>query len=163
MQEWTTKIFLPDPEAATRLGQRFAPLLSAGDCLLLSGSIGAGKSHFARAIIQARLSAAGRNEDVPSPTFTLVQTYFDGQEEIWHSDLYRLADSSEVEELGLTEAFSMAITLVEWPDRLGGLEPTGALYLLFETDPKKDGRWLSFSSNSQGWRSRIEDLLQRRR
>lgn len=97
----------------------------AGDCLLLEGQIGAGKSHFARALIRARL---GREEDVPSPTFTLVQTY-QADVEIWHADLYRLGHPDEVLELGLEAAFDDAICLIEWPDRLGRHLPQGAVRL----------------------------------
>lgn len=79
-------LFLPDEDSTAFLGAWFADTLRAGDCLLLEGPIGAGKSHFARSFIQARL---GRVEDVPSPTFTLVQTY-QADVEIWHADLYRL-------------------------------------------------------------------------
>jgi tRNA threonylcarbamoyladenosine biosynthesis protein TsaE len=116
-------IFLPSEEDTTRLGAWFAPRLRAGDTILLSGSIGAGKSHFARALIRARL---GRAEDIPSPTFTLVQTY-EADVEIWHSDLYRLSHPDEVLELGLDEAFSTAICLIEWPDRLASLTPETAI------------------------------------
>lgn len=119
-------IFLPDEAATARLGQWFAPRLGPGDCLLLEGPIGAGKSHFARALIRARL---GREEDVPSPTFTLVQSYDAGDAEIWHADLYRLGHPDEAFELGLDEAFAKAITLVEWPDRLGAAAPAGAIRL----------------------------------
>jgi len=111
------------------LGVRLAAVARAGDCLLLEGPIGAGKSHLARAFIQARL---GRKEDVPSPTFTLVQVYDGGGIEIWHADLYRLTHPDEVWELGLDEAFQSAICLVEWPDRLGAHVPSGALRLRLE-------------------------------
>ncbi len=116
-------IDLPDAMATDQLGAWFAAHMQAGDCLLLSGPIGAGKSHLARALIQARL---GRFEDVPSPTFTLVQTY-QADVEIWHADLYRLSHPDEVLELGLDDAFSSAICLIEWPDRLGRLAPKGAI------------------------------------
>ena len=116
-------LHLVDADATARLGQWFATRLQAGDCLLLEGQIGAGKSHFARAFIQARL---GRAEDVPSPTFTLVQSY-QADVEIWHADLYRLSHPDEVLELGLDEAFDSAICLIEWPDRLGPLAPENAI------------------------------------
>ena len=116
-------IALADPDATDRLGVWLAAHLQPGDCLLLSGPIGAGKSHLARALIRARL---GRFEDVPSPTFTLVQTY-EADVEIWHADLYRLSHPDEVLELGLDEAFDRAICLIEWPDRLGRLVPKGAI------------------------------------
>lgn len=126
----TLCLHLEDADATARLGQWFAARLRAGDCLLLEGQIGAGKSHFARALIQARL---GRAEDVPSPTFTLVQSY-EADVEIWHADLYRLRHPEEVFELGLEEAFGTAICLVEWPDRLGSAQPKGALRLRFSSE-----------------------------
>jgi tRNA threonylcarbamoyladenosine biosynthesis protein TsaE len=94
--------------------------------VLMEGPVGAGKSHIARAAIHAR---AGETTEVPSPTFTLVQTYDTPGAEIWHADLYRLTDPSEVEELGLADAMETAIVLIEWPDRLGALRPRGAITL----------------------------------
>ena len=120
---------LADPAATEALARRFAPALGAGDTLLLAGPIGAGKPHFARALIRARL---GREEEVPSPTYTLVQTYDDGATEIWHADLYRLGDAGEVAELGLEEAFSSAICLVEWPELIEGLIPETAVRVTIE-------------------------------
>ncbi len=108
------QIFLPDEASATRFAQICADHLGAGDTVLLSGPVGAGKSHFARAVIRAHL---GEDTDVPSPSFTLVQCY-DAGFEIWHADLYRLSHSYEVAELGLEEAMGKALCLIEWPDRL---------------------------------------------
>ena len=132
-------IFLADAAQTSQLGGWFAHRLTAGDCLLLEGPIGAGKSHFARALIQTRL---GRAEDVPSPTFTLVQTY-EADVEIWHADLYRLSHPDEVLELGLDAAFDRAITLVEWPDRLGLDLPPGAMRLTLSA--QGDGRCAKIS------------------
>lgn len=122
-------ITLPGPDDTSAVASRIAPHLRPGDCLLLTGSLGAGKTHFARALIQKRLSDSGAWEDVPSPTYTLVQTYDDGNCEIWHADLYRLTDPNEVVELGLVEAFETSITVIEWPDRLGDLAPKDALQI----------------------------------
>jgi tRNA threonylcarbamoyladenosine biosynthesis protein TsaE len=119
---------LADEDATARLATQIAPRLKASDTLLLVGDIGAGKSAFARALIRARL---GRMEDVPSPTFTLVQTYQDTEGDIWHCDLYRLTHPDEAMELGLDEAFETAICLIEWPDRLGQATPETALTLAF--------------------------------
>ncbi|MFV0293016.1 MAG: tRNA (adenosine(37)-N6)-threonylcarbamoyltransferase complex ATPase subunit type 1 TsaE [Paracoccus sp. (in: a-proteobacteria)] len=104
-----------DAALTAALARAFATELQAGDALLLDGPVGAGKSHFARALIRARL--ANPQEEVPSPTFTLVQTYA-GAPEIWHADLYRLTDPAEVDELGLTDALDDSIALIEWPDRM---------------------------------------------
>ena len=122
----TLTLPLPTDADTAALGVRLARLARPGDCILLAGPIGAGKSHLARAFIRERL---GREEEVPSPSFTLVQVYDAGGVEIWHADLYRLTHPDEVWELGLDEAFSQAICLVEWPDRLGRHIPPGALHL----------------------------------
>ncbi|MDQ1846699.1 tRNA (adenosine(37)-N6)-threonylcarbamoyltransferase complex ATPase subunit type 1 TsaE [Gemmobacter fulvus] len=128
-------IHLADEDATTRFGQWWAARLHPGMVLLLEGGIGAGKTHFARALIRARL---GEALDIPSPTFTLVQTYDDPAGDIWHTDLYRLGHSDEVIELGLDAAFATAICLVEWPDRLGRLTPPHAIRLAFA--PEGEGR-----------------------
>lgn len=127
----TLSLFLPSEEDTARLAAHLAPRLRAGDVILLSGPIGAGKTHFARALIRARLG--NPDEDVPSPSFTLVQTY-EGAPDIWHTDLYRLGHPDEVLELGLETAFSDAICLVEWPDRLGRFLPKDSLSLTFSSE-----------------------------
>lgn len=127
--EPTLTLKLPDAEATEALGQRLATLCRPGDVILLEGPIGAGKSCLARAFIRSRL---GREEEVPSPTFTLVQVYEADGAEIWHADLYRLTHPDEVWELGLDDAFLSAICLVEWPDRLGARQPPGALRIRLE-------------------------------
>lgn len=144
--------FLPDDVATTALGALLARLLQPGDTVLLQGDIGAGKTHLARAFIQAKL---GRAEDVPSPTFTLVQTYDAEGFEVWHADLYRLSHPDEVLELGLDSAFDTAICFVEWPDRLGDLAPTSALHV--SLSPKGEGREVVFTGGRVG----ILDQLQK--
>lgn len=120
----TLDLVLMDEEAARLFGARFGLCLRPGMTVLLEGPVGAGKSHLCRAAIRAM---AGAEIDVPSPTFTLVQTYDTGQGEVWHADLYRLSDIGEVEELGLSEAMGQDIVLIEWPDRLGDTAPPGAI------------------------------------
>jgi tRNA threonylcarbamoyl adenosine modification protein YjeE len=105
-------------EAATRaLGHALAAHLRPGDLILLRGDLGAGKTVLARAIIQSHLAVHGIHEDVPSPTFTLVQTYESPELLIAHVDLYRVEDVSELRELGLAEIADEGIVLVEWPER----------------------------------------------
>ena len=145
-------------DATRRFAARLAPRLQPGDTVLLSGPIGGGKTLFARALIQARLAAAGRMEDVPSPTFTLVQTYDDGTLEIWHADLYRLSDTQEIVELGLEEAFETAVCLVEWPDRLGDMAPAGALSLDFAPEGETV-RAIRCTPGSPRWQALLDELL----
>ena len=130
---------LPDADATEALAQAIAPWLGPGDTVLLQGQLGAGKSHFARALIRARLGEGGDSAEIPSPTYTLVQTYDVPGAEIWHADLYRLGDAQEVVELGLEAAMDHAICLIEWPDRIAPDWPEAAICLRF--DPAApDGR-----------------------
>lgn len=144
---------LPSPEATAALALRIGRLLAPGDCLLLFGPIGAGKTHFCRSLIQSLLPVP---EDVPSPTFTLVQTYDSATGTLWHADLYRLTDVQEIEELGLFEAFETAICLVEWPDRLGADLPPDALSLTFETTAgSAEDRRITLNWTAPGWTARL--------
>lgn len=131
-------LYLADDAATSTLGAVLADRAGPGTVILLSGPIGAGKTHLARAFIRARI---GADIEVPSPTFTLVQTYEDAAGDIWHADLYRLGHTDEVIELGLEAAFDTALCLVEWPDRLGPLAPANALHLSLA--PEGEGRRLS--------------------
>ena len=140
--------FSTEAETAA-FAQQLAPLLRPGDVLLLSGEIGAGKSAFARAIIRALADA---EIDVPSPTFTLVQTYELPSGDVWHCDLYRLTHQDEALELGLDEAFETAICLIEWPDRLGADAPDKALQLHFAAESDHHSLALNAPDN---WASRL--------
>jgi tRNA threonylcarbamoyladenosine biosynthesis protein TsaE len=145
-------LVLPDPDATDRLGQHLAGLVRPGDVLLLQGPIGAGKSHLARALIRA----LGVSEDIPSPTFTLVQVYETTAGEVWHSDLYRLSGPDEALELGLIEAFQSAICLIEWPERLGSDWPDSALTLRFSIEG--EGRRVEFLADDPAWAGRLRDV-----
>lgn len=141
-------------EPATRaLAARLAAALRPGDTVLLEGPVGAGKSAFARAAIQALQAAAGQApEPVPSPSFTLVQEYRAGGTAIWHADLYRLTDPDELAELGLDEAFETAIVFVEWPALLGSATPSRHLRLTLTPDAADaDLRHASFEFAGPGW------------
>lgn len=144
-------VFLPDAAATEGFARQLAPHLRAGDVLLLDGQIGAGKTHFARALIQA----LGVTEDVPSPTFTLVQVYDGPGFEIWHADLYRLTHAGQVVELGLVEAFDAALCLVEWPERLGSERPEQALTL--RLTHQGGGRRIDLEGRND-WQGRLADV-----
>ncbi len=121
---------LADEAATAALAARLAPLLRTGDLIALDGDLGAGKTAFARALINALPPGApAASEEVPSPTFTLVQVYERGALTVWHFDLYRLEDPDEVWELGLEEALAEGVSLIEWPDRLGAQIPADRLEL----------------------------------
>lgn len=123
------RIDLPDVAAMEALGRRIAPLLRAGDVVALSGSLGTGKTTLSRTII----AALGHGGEVPSPTFTIIETYDDLQPPIVHADFYRLENPSEAAEIGLDEYRAGAAMLAEWPEHAGGFahEP-GCLSILLE-------------------------------
>ncbi len=138
-------------DQTARLAEQVGATLGPGDCLLLSGPVGAGKTHFSRHLIWSLLREP---EDVPSPTFTLVQTYDTTRGEVWHADLYRLSALDEVEELGLAEAMESAICLIEWPEVLGSMSPADALSLTFQTDDADiDGRHITLSGPAARWKT----------
>ncbi len=111
-----------------RFARQIALKLKPRDVLALWGDLGAGKTTFARALIRA----LGNSEtDIPSPTFTLVQTYDTARGTVWHFDLYRIATPQDVAELGWDEALATGVTLVEWPHRLGKLLPPDRFDIIF--------------------------------
>ena len=110
-------MILVDEASTARLGEAIARVLQAGDVVCLSGPLGAGKSTLARALIRALTSP---DEDVPSPSFTLVQFYEGPRLKVDHFDLYRLTDPDEAYEIGLDEALDEGAALIEWPERLAG-------------------------------------------
>ena len=136
---------LPDLAATQILGARIAGHLRAGDSVALSGDLGAGKTTLARAI----LTSLGVAETVPSPTFTLVQTYETEKLIIGHYDLYRLKSPREMDELGLEEALELGAVLIEWPERAGASLPENRLTV--ELSIHDDGRRAALSG-SEHWR-----------
>jgi tRNA threonylcarbamoyl adenosine modification protein YjeE len=115
------------------LAADFARSIKAGDCVLFWGDLGAGKSVFCRSMIRAMCGDPAL--EVPSPTFTLVQTYPAAAGMVWHFDLYRLCEPSEVYEIGWEEARSGGIILLEWPERLGALLPRVRIDVRLELVP----------------------------
>src|SRR5271170_6643453 len=150
MDGWDT--VLPDAAATAALAARLAPLATVRDVVALRGTLGSGKTSFARAFIAAR---AGRAVDVPSPTFTLVQTYDLPDGPIWHFDLYRLTRADDAIELGIDEAFATGISLIEWPERLGDLLPAQRLDL--RLDFAAGGRRAVLEAGD-GWPTRLAGL-----
>lgn len=132
------KYISKNEEDTSRLAARLAPELQPGDRLLLQGALGSGKTVFARALI--RHLTGNSNLEVPSPTFTLVQTYDTPQGPVWHFDLYRLEEAEEIYELGWEDALGEAITIVEWPERLSALAPADALTLVFTPSEKPENQ-----------------------
>ena len=149
----TITIELAGLNATQRLARRLARIAKPGDVLALSGDLGAGKTEFARAFIRTLTDA---NEDVPSPTFTLVQTYAGKSGEIWHFDLYRLANPDEALELGIEDAFHDAISLIEWPERLGPHLPRGRLGIHLTVSKGRNHRSAVLTPHAD-WSERLRD------
>jgi tRNA threonylcarbamoyladenosine biosynthesis protein TsaE len=138
---------LADEAATARLAAEVAARARAGDVIALAGPLGAGKTAFARAFIRA----LGGTEEVPSPTFTLVQTY-PLTATVWHFDLFRLEAPAEAWELGIEEAFADGISLIEWPERLGALLPEDRLEVILSfAEPGRRARLVGRGS----WAGRV--------
>lgn len=147
----TTPLIIENEADMQRAAAVLAPRLRAGDVVTLSGGLGAGKTAFSRALINHL--AAGPVE-VPSPTFTLVQVYDMLNPEIWHFDLYRLEDETEILECGWEEARRHGASLVEWPQRLGGLLPRDRLEIIIDlVENAEHKRKLTFVPHGT-WRQR---------
>ena len=146
-------IDLPDEAATAALAGRLARLAWRGDVIALQGELGAGKTYLARAFIRAR----GGDEAVPSPTFTLVQTYDLPDATVWHFDLYRLRAAEEAWELGVEDAFHDGISLIEWPERLGVLLPRRRLLVALDFADAPAARRATLSGDD-GWNTRLAAL-----
>jgi tRNA threonylcarbamoyladenosine biosynthesis protein TsaE len=143
---------LPDAAATLAFGHRLGAVLQAGDVVCLSGGLGAGKTTLARGAIAAW---TGADEEAPSPTYTLVQTYEGEKGELWHCDLYRLKSPDDAWELGLEDAFATAACLIEWPERLGGALPRDRLDV--ELAPQGEGRTAALTARG-AWRAKLDSL-----
>ncbi len=149
------RIALADADATTSLGAAIAPLLAPGEAVLLYGPLGMGKSTLARGLIRALTTP---DEDVPSPTFTLVQ-FYETAPPVAHFDLYRLTRPEEAFEIGLDEALDEGAAIIEWPERLGDdpaavLGPDILTIVLAEDD---EGR-VATVSGSGVWKMKLMDL-----
>jgi tRNA threonylcarbamoyl adenosine modification protein YjeE len=156
---------VPDEAGTGRLAEDLAAIARAGDVVALEGDLGMGKSAFARAVIRALADDDGL--EVPSPTFTLVQSYDLQRFPVAHFDLYRVGDPGELREIGFDDAIRGGLTLVEWPDRAGGALPADTLTVSIADGPGPDARMFAFSAAGGGWEARlrrsraIRDLLDR--
>jgi len=151
MSKSDSAIDLPDPSATDAFGRRLARVLRRGDVVALKGGLGVG--------IVAGLSP--HFDDVPSPTFTLVQTYpvelSDGPAELWHFDLYRLDRPDQVYELGIEDALAEGVSLIEWPELAAGLLPKETL-LTIELQIMAGQVRRARLDGGTGWRDRLAGL-----
>ncbi len=151
-------LHLPDEAATEAFGTALGGALAAGDTLLLSGPLGAGKSALARAAIRRLLG--DRRAEVPSPSYSLVNVYETDAGQVWHADLYRLGGGGdEMAELGLDEAMGQVVLFVEWPDRLGAALPERFLSIHLDM-PDGGGRGVAVAIHGAGWeglRAVLED------
>ena len=141
-------------EAETqKLSERFAEIAKEKDVFALYGTLGMGKSVFARAFIQKLCEV----EDVPSPTFTLLQTYSSDKGEIYHYDLYRLKNPDEVFELGFEESLYSGINLIEWPENAGNWLPKDIIKI--QIVPHETGRMFIIDTSSDEKNDRVGLVL----
>jgi tRNA threonylcarbamoyladenosine biosynthesis protein TsaE len=148
---------LADEAATVSLADRIAPLARPGDVLALWGSLGAGKTVFARAFIRSRGDPA---DEVPSPTFTLVQVYEPGPGfigAVYHFDLFRLTAAEEAYELDIEEAFAEGVSLIEWPDRMGRLLPADRLDITLTQGSAPDARRVVLEGR-ESWTTRLREI-----
>ncbi len=146
------KTIMLENETQTRaLGAKLAHLFSPGDVISLRGDLGAGKTSLARGAIRALCET----DEVPSPTYTLVQTYDAPTFGIWHFDLYRLENPQDVWELGIEEALEEGVCLIEWPERIENLLSGAELNIYIAFD--KTGRTATLSGNAD-WAERLNEL-----
>jgi tRNA threonylcarbamoyladenosine biosynthesis protein TsaE len=148
-------LFLATPDHVAQLGAAIGLRLRRGEAILLRGGLGAGKSTLARGLVRALTTP---DEEVPSPTFTLVQTYEGPAFPIAHFDLYRLSGAGEVYELGLDEALDEGAAVIEWPERLDAAAlPVDRLDIEL-SEPPAGGRTARLTPHG-AWIGRTEDLL----
>ena len=157
MDQTTSPIILKSEDATANLAAKLAPLARPGDAICLEGTLGAGKTLFARHFIRKLTHA---DEPVPSPTYALLQTYDGSSGPIAHFDLYRLEHEDELEEIGFFDCLDDAICLIEWPDRLGPDTPKDALLVQLEPDiVDENTRRLTLEWTAPKWNNRLKGVF----
>lgn len=146
---------LATPADTDVVAAALASTLRPGDVVFLCGEMGAGKSAFARAAIQSLLAREGRREEAPSPTYTLIQTYELVGGPLVHADLYRLGGSDEAAELGLFDPTAAAISLIEWPERLGADCPPRRLRVRLSIPEEGVGRRIAVTGEGGDWSAAV--------
>lgn len=150
--ENTVELHLPTEDATKNLGQNLAQIAQTGDVFALFGTLGMGKSVLARAFVQ---ELCGQGE-VPSPTFTLLQTYEAPNFDIYHFDLYRLKSAEDIFEIGMEEALYSGVSLIEWPEKMGGYLPRDIFKL--EISNHENGRKVVIKTTSEEKHQRLSSL-----
>lgn len=145
-------VYCKDEAETTAFAQKLSHLAQKGDVFALYGTLGMGKSVLARGVIQALTDA----EEVPSPTFTLVQSYEAPEFEIYHFDLYRLKSAEEIFELGMEEALYEGVCLIEWPDKMGSNLPKNCFKITIT--PHESGRKITITSAAEAKIQRLSVL-----
>jgi len=138
-----------------RLAAQLSTLTTPGDILSLWGDLGTGKTSFARAFINSLTDHA---EEVPSPTFTLLQLYDTPRGEVYHFDMYRLEAPDDALELGIEDAFVDGICLIEWPDRLGAWLPKNRLDIILQAGDCDNARNVEIIARTPAWNERLAAL-----
>jgi len=134
------------------LGEEISKIAKKGDCFALYGTLGMGKSVFCRAFVQSLTDA----EEVPSPTFTLLQTYGAKDFEIYHFDLYRIKKSDEIFEMGMEEALHQGVTLIEWPEPMAAYLPRNVFKV--EITPAGQVRKITISTTDEDKAKRLSAI-----
>lgn len=149
------KIEIKNQTETNQIAQRLAQIARPGDVIALHGDLGVGKSVFSRAFIRALTSP---DEEVPSPTFTLVQIYDTARGELYHFDMYRLDAPEDGLELGTEEAFADGISLIEWPSKLGLYLPWDCLNIhISHNEADETARYFELSSQGR-WIDRLKEI-----
>lgn len=150
-------VSVADEAGTFRLADDIAAIVQPGDVIALYGNLGVGKSAFARAVI--RRLAGAPDLEVPSPTFTLQQSYETARFPVHHFDLYRLADPDELIEIGFSEAIDEGLSLIEWPDRAGDELPADRLDIVISEGNDLNGRRFSLEAHGAGWAGRLDETF----